>query len=190
MDPLRRKQLSPRVRAIVAPVVERLGLDLVAVELTNEQGQELIRVFIDAPGGVSVGDCSRVSHALSPVLDVDDPLPDIAYRLEVSSPGIDRPVQRREDFLRFQGFRARVRMDAASRKRFTGRLAGLDGETLLLRVEGADEPLRLPLAQVERVRLLLDTEEFARLGREGLPPLPQASSPAPGDPPNGDPDAQ
>lgn len=176
MDPSARKQLLPRIRAMAEPVTSRMGMDLVAVELTNEQGQEIIRIFIDKPGGVTVGDCSRVSHALSPSLDVDDPMPEVAYRLEVSSPGIDRPVQRRDDFLRFIGFRARVRLDSsAGRKRFSGVLRGLHGDDLLLEVEGSPEAQRHPLERVDRVRLILDPDEYARLGREGVPLLPGES---------------
>lgn len=194
MDSSARKQLIPRLRAMAEPVVERLGMDLVAVELINEQGQEIIRIFIDKPGGVSVGDCSRVSHALSPTMDVDDPLPEIAYRLEVSSPGIDRPVQRRADFMRFAGFRARIRLDStAGRRRFSGLLLGLDGDDLLLQVEGSPEPQRHPLERVDRVRLLLDADEYARLGKEGPPLLPGESPPPdhrPGTAPHGEPHDQ
>ncbi|MCK6505628.1 ribosome maturation factor RimP [Myxococcota bacterium] len=196
MDADTRRKLQPRILALVEPVVARCGCELVAVELTNEQGQELVRVYIDAPGGVSVGDCTRVSHALSPALDVDDPMPDEAYRLEVSSPGMDRPVQRRQDLLRFQGFRARLRLSPqAGRRRFTGRLAGLDGDVLLLLVDGSETPQRYPLDQVDRVRLVLDPEEYERLGREGLPPVPGADAPSsapaiPGPSPEGEPHDQ
>lgn len=194
MDSTTRKLLLPRIRAMAEPVVERLGLDLVAVELTDEQGQEIMRIFIDKPGGVSVGECSKVSHALSPTLDVDDPLPDVPYRLEVSSPGIDRPVQRRADFLRFKGYRARVRLDNTSgRRRFSGLLLGLDGDDLLLQVEGSPEPQRHPLDRVDRVRLILDPDEYARFGKEGLPLLPGEPAPSehlPDPTPHGEPHDQ
>ncbi len=174
MDPATRQDLRHRLRELAEPVVQRCSCELVAVELTNEHGEDVLRLFIDAPEGsgrgVSVGDCTRVSHAMSPVLDVHDPIPG-RFRLEVSSPGMDRPVERRSDLLRFQGFRARLRLSArAGRRRFTGVLGGLDGDTLLFQV--GDELRRYPLDEVDRVRLVLDHDEYARLGREGLPPLP------------------
>ncbi|RME28419.1 MAG: ribosome maturation factor RimP [Deltaproteobacteria bacterium] len=169
--------MRPRLVELAEPVVERCGAELIAVELTNEHGEDVLRLFIDRPGGVSVADCTRVSHAMSPVLDVHDPFPG-RFRLEVSSPGMDRPVQRREDFLRFSGFRARLRLTPRSgRRRFTGVLAGLDGDDLLFRVN--DELRRYPLTDVDRVRLILDPDEYARLGREGLPPVPSDAGVAP-----------
>jgi ribosome maturation factor RimP len=196
MDAATRRSLRPRIQALAAPVVARCGCELVAVELTNEHGQELVRLYIDAPGGVSVGDCTRVSHALSPVLDVDDPMPDEAYRLEVSSPGIDRPVQRPQDFLRFTGFRARLRLTPRKgRRRFTGRLGGLDGDVVVLHTDTHDAPLRFDLDEVDRVRLILDPDEYERLGREGPPPVPgQPLAPDltddPGPAPDGEPHDQ
>jgi len=179
MDATTRSSLRPRIRAIAEPVVVRCGFELVAVELSTEGGQELVRLYIDAPGGVSVGDCTTVSHALSPVLDVDDPMPEQSYRLEVSSPGIDRPVESLRDIQRFRGFQARLRLlPRAGRRRFTGTLAGLEGDQLLL-ANGADIQ-RIPLADVDRIRLILDPDQYARLGAEGLPPVPdEASSPTP-----------
>ncbi len=177
MDPAQRQALRQRLRELAEPVVDRCGAELVAVELTNEHGEDVLRLFIDSPGGVSVGDCTRVSHAMSPVLDVHDPFPG-RFRLEVSSPGMDRPVERRADLLRFTGFRARLRLTPRSgRRRFTGTLAGLDGDDLLFQVK--DDLRRYPLTEVDRVRLVLDPDEYARLGREGLPPVPPDAGDAP-----------
>lgn len=186
MDPEARTALRPRLLDIAEPVVARYACELVAIELTNEHGMEIVRLFIDAPGGVTVGDCTKVSRALSAIFDVDDPMPEEKYRLEVSSPGSDRPVQRRQDLLRFQGFKVRVRLTPREgRRRFTGTLAGLEGDELLLDCDGT--PRRIPLAELDKARLVLTPDEFDRLGREGLPPVPdEPASPPPSTGPSSD----
>lgn len=170
MEHAERQALRAQLRSLFEPVVLRNACELVALELTNEHGSDVVRIFIDAPGGVTVRDCSRTSHALSALLDVHDPMPG-KYRLEVSSPGADRPVETDADLVRFKGFRARVRLSPREgRRRFTGVLGGLDGGDVLLQV--GDDLRRFPRTDVDQVRLVLDPEEYDRLGREGLPPLP------------------
>ena len=88
-----KKALLQRIRKLLEPAVEMEGCDLVGLEFGFERGQLVLRLFVDKAGGVQVGDCARVSRACSPELDVDDPI-EGKYRLEVSSPGIDRPIER------------------------------------------------------------------------------------------------
>lgn len=162
MDASSRRQLRDTLRALLTPVVERCGCDLVCLEISGSGVHPTLRMYIDRPGGVSIEHCSMVSHAVSPLLDVADPLPD-SYELEVSSPGIERPVERREDFLRFQGFRAKVRLvPGAPNRNLSGVLRGLDGDDVLLESQG--EQRRLPMASLEKVRLDLSLEEFEKLG--------------------------
>lgn len=96
------RRLAERVRAIAAPIIRALELELVEVRCAGHGARTVVRVFIDKPGGVGVGDCEQVHLSLGHALDVEDPIPH-AYTLEVSSPGLDRPLRRREDFLRSVG---------------------------------------------------------------------------------------
>ncbi|MEQ1504421.1 MAG: ribosome maturation factor RimP [Myxococcota bacterium] len=159
MDP---NALQLQIRTLVEPTVARLGFDLVAVEWSGGRTGPLLRLSIDAPGGVSAEDCATVSEQVSPLLDASDPVPS-AYTLEVSSPGIDRPVQRRADFERFVGYRVRLRLfEGPPRRRYVGVIGPIEGEELLVSVDGAEH--RIPLDQIERAHLVLDLDEYQRLG--------------------------
>lgn len=167
MDHIQRRAVQQRVRELLEPGVTAAGYDLVAVEMTGDQGGPILRLTIDRVGGVDVGDCARVTRAVSPELDVADPVPG-AYRLEVSSPGIERPVERITDYRRFVGYGFKLRMTPGTgRKRFTGRLLAMEGDLLTLLVDGVEH--KIPLADIERAHLDLTTEEFLRLGEQGLP---------------------
>lgn len=162
--------LLSKLRAIVEPVVEAANCQLVAVEIAGAglRGRRVLRVSVDRPGGVDVGTCAHISRRLSPVLDVEDPI-DIAYDLEVSTPGIERPLQREADFQYFAGCEVRVKPFGVEGKRaWKGVLLGAtDG---IVRVRIADETRELPLNSIERAHLILDLAQFARLG-EGLHPI-------------------
>jgi ribosome maturation factor RimP len=169
VDPL---ALQTRIRTLVESTISRLGFDLVAVEW----GGGLLRLSIDrppssagagdAPGGISAEDCARVSEQLSPLLDAEDPIPS-RYTLEVSSPGIERPVQRREDFERFVGFRVRLRLsEGPPRRRYVGVIGPIEQDELLISVDGAIH--RIPLDLIERAHLVLDLDEYQKLA-EGTP---------------------
>ncbi|MFT5458594.1 MAG: ribosome maturation factor RimP, partial [Myxococcota bacterium] len=99
MNPI---DLQREIRTLIEPTVQRLGFDLVGVEMINGQRGRVLRVSIGRHGGITADHCARVSENVAPVLDQADPI-DIRYHLEVSSPGIERPVQRVSDFLRFRG---------------------------------------------------------------------------------------
>ena len=163
------KELLNRIRMLLEPVVELEGCDLVGLEFGFEQGGLVLRVYIDKAGGIQVSDCARVSRACSPELDVDDPITG-RYRLDVSSPGVARPVERVEDFKRFAGYRAKIKMGPdAPRRKYTGILRGIEGT--LIQVEVDQQLVELELNQVDRVRLQLSTEEFMELGAA----IPQAA---------------
>jgi len=167
--------LRERIRSIVEPSVADEGCELVAVEVAGSTQGQTLRLFVDRPGGVTIEECAAISRAVSPVLDVEEPLSG-AYRLEVSSPGIDRPVERAEDFARFIGFRAKIRLlPGAERRRYTGTLQGIDGETVHIDVDG--ETFALSLPEIDRVRLVLDLDEFTELqARLGAAPQPSTAS--------------
>lgn len=153
--------LLRKIRALVEPTVERLGFDLVAVEMVTDQRGPILRISIDKQGGIAAADCSRVSGHVSQILDESDPI-DGSYHLEVSSPGIERPVQRLVDFGRFATFTCKVRLvEGTPRRRFTGVLAGIDGNDVKIVVDG--EERRFDVEAVERAHLVLDLEEFQRI---------------------------
>jgi ribosome maturation factor RimP len=135
---------------VVQPVVTGMGYELVDVQASN--GGRLLRLFIDKPGGVGLEDCAAVSRQLSRVFEVER----IDYeRLEVSSPGLDRPLRKAGDFARFAGRKAEVRMrrpDATGRRRFVGVLRGAEGGRVQMELEG--RTVALELDDVERARLV------------------------------------
>lgn len=149
------RQASATIRATVEPVVTGLGYELVGVEYGGGRGNGRLRVYIDTTDGVTLDDCAAVSEQLSLALDVDDPIPD-AYVLEVSSPGLNRPLFARADFERFCGERVFVRLEQPleGRRKFRGLLVRVDGEDALVEVDGAT--WRLPLAAVEQAHLIMD----------------------------------
>lgn len=176
--------VAARVAAAVEPTIEGLGFRLVRVKVSSANGCT-VQVMAERPdGSMSVADCEAVSRAVSPVLDLEDPVPQ-AYTLEVSSPGIDRPLTRSSDFERWAGYEAKIEMDVplAGRKRFRGLVRGVADGAALLELpdvrEGEDKLARLPLADIGDARLVL-TDELVReaLRRGSAPPqdspLPQA----------------
>src|SRR6185312_3907418 len=126
--------LPARVAAIIEPVLHQLGFRLVRVRVSGAEGCT-VQIMAERPdGSMTVEDCEEVSRAVSPVLDVADPI-DRAYRLEVSSPGMDRPLVRSSDFERYAGHRVKVELGAplAGRRRFKGTLLGLEGSRVRIR---------------------------------------------------------
>ena len=136
---------------VISPVVSGMGYEL--VELQSGQGGRLLRLFIDKAGGIDVEDCAAVSRQLSRVLEVEG----VDYeRLEVSSPGLDRPLRKAADFARFAGHKADVRMrtpDGTGRRRFVGLLLGVAGGALDMELEGKTT-VRLALEDLDRARLV------------------------------------
>jgi ribosome maturation factor RimP len=154
--------LPARVAGVVDPVLHQLGFRLVRVRVSGAEGCT-VQIMAERPdGSMTVEDCEEVSRALSPVLDVADPI-DRAYRLEVSSPGIDRPLVRKSDFDRYAGHLVRIEMNMPvnGRKRFKGMLSGTEGEAArLLRddAEGEDATVLLPIEDMGEAKLVLTDE--------------------------------
>ena len=149
-----------QVRAISERVAASRGLQIWDVQSRREAGGHVVRVFIDRPGpaatpeeSVSIEDCEQVNREISTILDVEDPLP-FAYTLEVSSPGLDRPLRDPEDYRRFAGRLAKivVREPVDNQKAFEGRLRGLDEDAVLLEAPNG-RMHRLPLRLITRGRL-------------------------------------
>jgi len=157
--------LAARVAAIAAPVLSGLGYRLVRVRASGTASLTVQIMAEKADGTMAIEDCEAASRALSPVFDAEDPI-DREYRLEISSPGIDRPLVRRSDFERYAGHEAKIEMAVArdGRKRFRGILLGTEGEAARLRhkdmteqnlAEGEAADVLLPIADMAEARLVL-----------------------------------
>jgi len=164
--------VAARVSAIAGPVLQQMGYRLVRIRITGEAGCT-VQIMAERPdGSMQIEDCEAVSRALSPVLDIADPI-DRAYRLEISSPGIDRPLVRRSDFARYAGHLVKVEMAVAhqGRKRFRGTLNGVEGETVRLTRDdapaGEEADVLLVMEDIAEARLVLTDELIAESMRRG-----------------------
>jgi ribosome maturation factor RimP len=162
--------LEARIAAIVEPVANDLGYALVRVKVTPENGCTLQIMAEDKTGRFSIEDCEKLSKDLSPVLDVEDPI-DREYHLEVSSPGIDRPLVRARDFAAHIGHEAKLELSDMldGRKRFRGLIAAVDDESVTVTLPdapiGTDPNHRLPLAMLAEAKLVM-TDALLNMARE------------------------
>jgi len=143
------------LRVLLEPTIERLGYELTDLEVRIGGKGGVVRCTIDKPGGVDLEDCEKVSHAVSALLDVEDPVPG-NYNLEVSSPGLDRKLTKLEHFQRFEGetLKVSMRFPVEGRRRFRGRLLSSDEENIVVEVDGDSHSL--PLALIDTARLVPD----------------------------------
>ncbi len=144
-----------RLSQLIGQVVEPMGYELVGIEYRSGGDSGLLRVYIDKESGIILDDCVAVSRQLSAMLDVEDPLQE-AYQLEVSSPGMDRPLFVREHFERFAGNKVRIKLRTKlhGRRNFEGILKGVQDENVVLEMDGEME--YLPLDQIDKARLVPD----------------------------------
>jgi ribosome maturation factor RimP len=144
--------LHARLIALFEPALAGIGYELVEVEFVSSPDGGILRIYIDHPEGIDVDDCADASHAVSELLDANDPFPG-AYSLEVSSPGLDRVLRTPEHFARFVDNRVRVELVVArdGRKRYTGILRRADGESIDLYVDNFSVSIKL--AEISRARL-------------------------------------
>jgi ribosome maturation factor RimP len=148
-------QTSATLETLLHPVVEDMGYELVDLQLRSETGRWVLRLLVDRPGGITLDECARLSREVSPHLEVADLLP-FRYVLEVSSPGIKRPLKRPAEFARFAGERVEVftTEPIEGRKTFRGTNRGLDEEgNLLLDAEPGDRRVAIPMASLRRANL-------------------------------------
>ena len=145
-----------RVEGILGPLLESEGFSLVDVEYKWEQGGWVLRVFIDKEGEVTLDDCTRVSREFGQLLDVEDIIP-TSYRLEVSSPGLDRPLKKEEDFVKYSGRRVRIktRDQVSGRRNFKGDLLGCTEGKVMVKVEGS-EVFAIPLSSILKANLEIE----------------------------------
>lgn len=139
---------------LIAGVVGPMGYELVGVEyLSQGHGNGLLRIYIDHENGINVDDCAAVSHQVSGLLDVEDPIHE-AYSLEVSSPGLDRPLFTREQFVRFIGEQVNLKLHekVQGRRRLKGRLLQVEGEIVTVEVDG--ETFEVPFDVIDQARIV------------------------------------
>lgn len=135
-DLIAKAAIDRRMAEIITPVIEDLGFELVRVRLMSGK-TTVLQIMADKPGGgIEVDDCAEISNSVSAILDVEDPILD-EYTLEVSSPGIDRPLTRLKDFDAYEGYEAKIETAELidGRRRFKGTLAGVDGDEVLINVD-------------------------------------------------------
>ncbi|HET6464807.1 MAG TPA: ribosome maturation factor RimP [Nitrospiria bacterium] len=142
-----------RIREVVGPILSSMGLELFDLELSGQGRRGLLRIFIDKPGGVNVDDCEQVSRYVGHALDVADPIP-YAYLLEVSSPGLDRPLRKAEDYQRATGKLVRLKLNRPHDGAWVlfGRLQGVEADRIEIKPEDG-EPVKVALADIAQARL-------------------------------------
>lgn len=155
--------LAARVEQLVTPTIEAMGFDVVRILLTTGQHATL-QIMAEPKDGrmMVVDDCADISRAVSAIMDVEDPISE-AYSLEVSSPGLDRPLVRLRDFERFAGFEAKIELHRLTdgRRRFKTRIVGVEDNIVVVDVDG--EQIRLDHADIAKAKLIVTDEMLAKL---------------------------
>lgn len=146
-----------KLTQLLTPAVEGLGFELVGIEHLPQGKQSLLRIYIDSPEGITVEDCSRVSHQVSGVLDVEEPI-NGHFSLEVSSPGIERRLFKREHYERFVGSKVKVQLHHAinGRRKIVGVLEKLDGDDIFIQPEDTDEGFQIALDDIDKANIVAD----------------------------------
>jgi len=160
---------STRLNELLQPLVHELGYEFVGLEYMNNPKQSVVRLFIDAEAGVGLEDCETVSREVAALLDVEDPIKG-HYNLEVSSPGLDRPLFTREQYLQFAGHEARVSLFAPQdgRRKFKGEILGFEDDALQIKVDG--ETFSLIFDNIAKARLVPDYDSLMAGKRDGSGP--------------------
>jgi len=153
---------------ILDPVAEATGYEIVRLRLMGGEHARRLQIMAERPsdGDMNVEDCARLSRAISEIMDAADPIAG-EYTLEVSSPGVDRPLTRLKDFAAFEGHEARLELDrmAEGRKRFKGILAGVEDDTVAIDLEGEEETAMIPFAWIVEAKLIL-TDQLMKRGAD------------------------
>ena len=153
-------QLTEQIEKLVQPILKDLGCELVDLEYQREERGWVLRFFLDKDGGINLDDCAAASREISSLIDVENII-STAYSLEVSSPGIERPLKKKKDFERFSGQLAKIKtLDAIdpdvsgkNRKTFVGTLSGFEGDDVLLKLKKDAVAIRISLLQIDKANL-------------------------------------
>jgi len=148
-------QAPAKIIELIEPAVTGLGYEFVGAEFSGQGKESTLLVYIDAENGILVGDCSKVSHQISGIMDVEDPISS-QYRLEVSSPGMERPLFKLEHFERFKGSTVKLELSQATlegQRRFTGEILDVKGETVHIHED--EEEVEIPFSLIKKARLVV-----------------------------------
>jgi ribosome maturation factor RimP len=150
---MQQSKVEQSVQGLIEPVASSFGLELVLLQYRRESTGWILRILVDRPGGVSIDDCAELSREVSNLLDVEDLIPG-AFRLEVSSPGLDRPLVAPEDFNRFAGKLVTLKTlePVNGRRNFKGVLDGMQGDSVVIRIE--QERYEIEFSQIEKANLV------------------------------------
>ncbi|MDX2425966.1 MAG: ribosome maturation factor RimP [Cycloclasticus sp.] len=149
-------QAPAKILDLIKPAITGLGYEFVGAEFSGQGKSSVLRVYIDSENGILVGDCSKVSHQISGVLDVEDPISG-QYTLEVSSPGLERPLFSVEDFARFKGSLVKLELSQSTlegQRRFTGNILDVKDEIVHLHVD--DEEIEIPFSRIKKAKLVVN----------------------------------
>jgi len=149
-------QAPAKILELIRPAVTGLGYEFVGAEFTGQGKAATLLVYIDSEKGIMVDDCSKVSHQISGIMDVEDPITG-QYRLEVSSPGLERPLFELTHFERFKGSTVKLELRQSTlegQRRFTGEILEVKGETVHLHVD--DEEIEIPFSLIKKARLVVN----------------------------------
>lgn len=161
MGGMNKTQIEDKVMNLLSPVAKDHGFELVDVEWTTDSGRKTLRAFVDKEGGISIDDCAFLSGYLEDVLDIEDAVPG-AYLFEVSSPGLNRPLRRKEHFEKAIGeeIQLATKEKVNGRKNYKGILKGCESELIKIEIDGQDH--EVPLAEVQKARIVFDFENSKR----------------------------
>ena len=160
VETMKRSDIVNEVEMLLRPITRAMGLETVDVQVAGEAQRTVLRVLVDRPdGGITVEECAKVNEALGRQLDLYDFFPD-AYTLEVSSPGLDRPLRTDEEFRRFAGRRTEIvaTEPVGGQRRFRGMLLGVVGDAVVLQVE--QRQVQIPRAQIQQARLVVEMDDL------------------------------
>lgn len=157
-----------RLLELLGPVAEAAGFEIVRLRLMGGEQQRRLQIMAEraSDGDMMVEDCAKLSRAISEIMDAADPIAG-EYVLEVSSPGVDRPLTRLKDFQTYEGYEARLELDrmAEGRKRFRGALAGVEGDSVAIDLEGEEHTALIPFTWITEAKLVL-TDELMKRGAQ------------------------
>ncbi|MBV9576292.1 MAG: ribosome maturation factor RimP [Gammaproteobacteria bacterium] len=151
------RKIDPVLHERLEKLLRSMGYELVGCELLPLAGQMVFRIYMDGPEGVTLDDCSKASHQISAMMDVDDPIQG-RYTLEVSSPGIDRPLFELEHYRKYLGKQVKIRLHSAigERRQYKGTIQRIEGENIFLLIEDLAQEVKLPFSAIEKANLVGD----------------------------------
>jgi len=162
-----RTVILERVELLISPVLDQLGFELIEREYVQGSNGWVVRLYIDGANGVTLDDCAKVSHSVEDLLEVEG-LISGKYRLEVSSPGLDRPIRRKVDFKKYSGSTIKLKTlnPVGGRSNYRGTLEGLDGDEIVMAVDGAH--YRIPYVELMRARIVRDEVPETKGKKKGV----------------------